>query len=120
MPQTGLDVYLPQTHPEIRLGLPISDKPFLPFDPIPPLDEQIDQAILLGHGRSIFLVAYESQPAGYRDDSRVSDILRDQQNDAGALLRALPDGYEIDRSTPVFGGVIPLRLFQITDRRAER
>ena len=50
VPLTGLDVYLPQTHPEIRLALPISDKPFLPFDPIPPLDEQIDQAISLGGG----------------------------------------------------------------------
>ena len=102
VPLTGLDVYLPPTHPEIRLGLPISDKPFLPFDPIPPLDEQIDQAITLGQGRSIFLVTSEDLDGG-----------------AGALLRALPDGFEVDRVTPAFEGVEPMVLLQITDRRPD-
>lgn len=118
VPQTGLDVYLPQTHPEIRLGLPISDKPFLPFDPVPPLDEQIDQAISLGQGHSIFLVAYELQAPGFRGESAVSDILRNQRRGAGALLQALPDRFEIEQATPIFEGLLPLVVFQITDRGA--
>jgi hypothetical protein len=116
VPLTGLDVYLPQTNPEIRLGLPISDKPFLPFDPVPPLDEQIDQAISLGTGRSIFLVAHQVQPVGFREESAISDILRSQQRGAGALLQALPDRFEVDQVTPELDGVIPLQVFQITDR----
>ena len=119
VPQTGLDVYLPQTHPEIRLGLPISDKPFLPFDPIPPLDEQIDQALSLGQGRSIFLVAYQLQPAGFRSESAVSEILRNQKEGAGALLQDLPDRFKVEQATPVFEGIIPLILFQITDRGSD-
>jgi hypothetical protein len=116
VPLTGLDVYLPQTNPEIRLGLPISDKPFLPFDPIPPLDEQIDEAIALGSGRSIFLVAPQGDLAGFRGESEISDLLRDQQQGAGALLRALPDRFEVEQVTPVLEGVIPLLVFEMSDR----
>jgi Dolichyl-phosphate-mannose-protein mannosyltransferase len=116
VPQTGLDVYLPQTHPEVRLGLPITDRPFLPFDPVPPLDEQIDQAISLGRSGSIFVVAYELQPAGYRGESNISEILRNQRRGAGALLQALPDRFEVEQATPVFDSIMPLVLFEITDR----
>ena len=117
VPLTGLDVYLPQTHPEIRLGLPISDKPFLPFDPIPPLDEQIDQAISLGRGRSIFLVSYLGEPEGYSDKPALSRIVNDQQSAAGSLLRELPERFKVDQDTPEFPSIAPLALFEITDRR---
>ena len=119
VPLTGLDVYLAQTHPEIRLALPISDKPFLPFDPVPPLDEQINEAISLGQGRSIFLVSYLRQPEGYEDKPALTRIVGDQQSAAGSLLRELPERFTVDQDTLEFPSLAPLALFEITDRRSD-
>jgi hypothetical protein len=118
VPLTGLDVYLPQTHPEIRLGVPISDKPFLPLDPIPPLGQQIRRAISLGRGGSIFLVTVAREAPGFTGKSAISGILRNQAHDTSALLEALPDRFEIDQASPVLPGVIPLVVLEITDRGA--
>jgi hypothetical protein len=115
VPQTGLDLYLPQTHPEIRLNLPVSDRPFLPLDPIPPLDKQIKLALRLGDGESIFLLAYAAQPSGFRSDTTLSDRLRVQTSAASTFLDKLPPRFEV-RRVGEFGSVTPLVLFQITDR----
>ena len=116
----GLDVYLPQTHPEIRLGLPISDKPFLPFDPVPPLDEQIDRGDLARAraDRSSWSPTSVSRVGSPQRVRRSRTSCASSRATLGALLRAAPRRLRGSiRSTPVLEGVIPLRLFQITDRR---
>jgi Dolichyl-phosphate-mannose-protein mannosyltransferase len=116
VPLTGLDAYLDQSNPEIRLGLPISDRPFQLGDPVPPLESQIREAIRLARGRSLFLVAVrpaisDSSAAAY------AAALRAGSTDAGRLLEALPAGFQVEEPAQVFPGLTELVLLTITDTR---
>lgn len=57
VPLTPLDIYLPQTHPEFKLGLPTGPPPFLPYQsPIPSSKQLLREAFSkAGSGRVIII-----------------------------------------------------------------
>jgi Dolichyl-phosphate-mannose-protein mannosyltransferase len=117
VPQTGLDVYLPQTHPEIRLGLPVSEDPFMLGDPVPSLPAQIDEAFDAARGRSLFLVASRQTDDVAGDTAHRGARVR--EDPARVLLRRLPPKFEVTESK-AFRGVVPLVVFAIEDRGPRR
>jgi hypothetical protein len=117
VPLTGLDVYLPQTNPEVRLGLPISDEPFLVGDPVPPIEEQAREVIELGRGHTIFLVAPDpSESTNAEDDAAV---LRRNDPHAGVVLRRLPSRFELDEEAVTVPSLVPFTVLTIRDRGAD-
>jgi hypothetical protein len=119
VPLTGLDVYLPQSHPEFRLGLPVSEHPFMVGDPVPPPDRLIAQAYEAGKGRSIFLVRHlpTSELAG--PTRRVTALQLERQSLGARMLRRVPPGFEVTyrRTLP---GLAPLAVAEIEDRTGGR
>jgi Dolichyl-phosphate-mannose-protein mannosyltransferase len=119
VPLTGLDVYLPQSNPEFRLGLPLSEHPFMVGDPVPPPGRLIAQAYETGEGRSIFLVRQlpSSELAG--STSRVVALRRERQGLGARLLRRAPPGFEVTyrRTLP---GLAPLAVLEIEDHGGGR
>jgi Dolichyl-phosphate-mannose-protein mannosyltransferase len=116
-PQTGLDVYLPQTHPEIRLGVPTAEHPFGPGNPRPSLKAQVRQAIRGGRGHSILLMAWIPNPSL---SAQAVSFLRQRDLISGELLRELPARFQVESNPPAFPGLTPLVLLKITDRGAGR
>ena len=114
VPLTGLDAYLPQTNPEIRLGLPSTDEPFMPVDPVPEIEDQIAEAYGLARGHSLFLVASISDS----DDAVVDAATVEVGGLAGTLLSEMPRNFKLERKALTFPGVSPLVLLTITDREA--
>ncbi len=70
---TGLDVYLPQTHPVVRLGLSNIEGPAF-GNPPPPLQTQIQEAYQRAHDHSLFLVTYADPSA----TPQAASVLREQ------------------------------------------
>jgi hypothetical protein len=111
VPLTGLDVYLPQTYPEFRLGLPISDEPFMLGDPIPEIPDQLEQATAQARGRTMFLVVRWPKDPLSEDARRV---LSEERQDlvASNVLRDLAVNVQTtDRQT--FDGVTPIEVLAI-------
>ena len=119
VPLTGLDVYLPQTHPEFHPGLPVSDHPFMIGDPVPPVGRVIDRAIAAARGHSLFLVSHVSNDALSNQAPGAEELRRESQYNAARLLRRLPPGFVIGEREYV-PGVAPLVVFVIRDRGRDR
>ena len=117
VPLTGLDVYLPQTRPEFRPGLPVSEHPFMVGDPVPPVNRVIGHAIASGRGHAIFLVTHVSSDALSNQVPRTAALRRESQSNAGRLLRRLPSGFAV-AERKYLPGVAPLAVFVIRDRSA--
>ena len=135
--QTGVEVYLPQTNPEIGLGLGTSGGPTA-GNPAPPLQTQLDEAYRRARGHSLFLMTFVSDPsisaqaasflrqqdlaAPHVDDARrFVELLGGQGyvfSGSGLLLEKLPAGFHVESDFPTFPGVVPLGLLEITDRSA--
>jgi hypothetical protein len=115
VPLTGLDVYLPQTNPEFRLGLPVSEHPFAIGDPVPPPNRLIAGAIRSAKGKSIFLVT--PLPTGALS-TPVRGVARQQRKGlrlgADLLRRARPQFGVTYRKT--FRGVVPLAVIELEYR----
>jgi Dolichyl-phosphate-mannose-protein mannosyltransferase len=115
VPLTGLDVYLPQTNPEFRLGLPVSEHPFAIGDPVPPPNRLIAGAIRSAKGKSIFLVTPLPTAAL---SSPVRGVARQQRKGlrlgADLLRRARPQFGVTYRQT--FRGVVPLAVIELEYR----
>jgi 4-amino-4-deoxy-L-arabinose transferase-like glycosyltransferase len=109
VPLTGLDVYLPQTHREFRLGLPVSNHPFMIGDPVPPANRLIAEALEAAEGRSVLLVTHSdlSAPAG-----QASGLLRGKRTLGEELLRRVPPGSKVTDLVTT-GGFAPLDVIQI-------
>jgi mannosyltransferase len=116
VPLTGLDVYLPQTHPEFRLGLPVSDHPFTIFDPVPPPGRLIAESLESAKGRSIFLVT--PLPTGNLGTPvrRVAKLQRKKLRLGASLLRRARPGFKVTYQTTV-PGVVPLAVIELKHRR---
>jgi hypothetical protein len=117
VPLTGLDTYLPQTHTEYRLGLPISDEPFEIGDPEPSAPAQLRQAFRAARGASMFLLAYQPNDP-LSSDTPLAAAARLRGFGTGELRPLLPEGFEItDEQT--FDGITPTTVFRIeeTNRR---
>ena len=115
VPLTGLDVYLPQTHPEFRPGLPVSEHPFMVGDPVPPVDRVLDRAIAAGRGGTIFLVTHVPNDSLANQAPRAEALRQESESNAGRLLRRLPPGFAVTERR-YLPGVAPLAVFVITDR----
>jgi mannosyltransferase len=102
VPLTGLDVYLHSGLPEIRLGLPVTDRPILPLDPVPAVPDQTRQAIREAGRHRIFLV-------GATTPDLLSPARASFEGDAGELLRLLPRDYR-ERRIESFQGLMPLSI----------
>jgi 4-amino-4-deoxy-L-arabinose transferase-like glycosyltransferase len=136
---TGIDAYLPQTHPEVRLGLSNTEGPSF-GTPRPPLQTQIQQAYRLARGHSLFLETYIANPAV---PAQAASYLRQQDlptqrtaalrryveaiggpglvfTGSGFLLEELPPRFRVESNLQTFAGVSPLALIEITDRGAAR
>lgn len=119
VPLTGLDVYLPQTHPEFRLNLPVSDRPFMIGDPVPPPKRLIAEAFDSARGRSIFLVT-PLPSGGLITPARAVGELRQQLNSLGAtLLRRARPRYRVVYDT-TFPGLAPLAVIELEYRGGDR
>jgi hypothetical protein len=116
VPLTGLDVYLPQTHPEVRLGLPISDKPFLPFDPVPPTKEQLREVFSRGRDHSIYVVSFMPDDSASGDAERAAAVVAVQNDRAAKLLEQLPARFELEADAPTFPSLSQSVLLTIKDR----
>jgi Dolichyl-phosphate-mannose-protein mannosyltransferase len=136
---TGLDLYLPQTHPEVKLGISNSDGPSF-RNPPPPLPIQIQDALRRARGHSLFLMTYLFDPSvppeavsvlrqqdfpGQRADvmRRFVELLGGPGlllSGSGFLLEKLPARFHVESDLQTFSGVEPLGLIQITDRGARR
>lgn len=115
VPLTGLDVYLSQTHPEFRPGLPVSEHPFMVGDPVPPVGRVIDRAIAAARGRSIFLVTHVPNDSLANQAPRAEELRQESESNAGRLLRRLPPGFEVTERR-YLPGVAPLAVLVIEDR----
>jgi len=118
VPLTPLDVYLPQTRPEFRLGLPRSDRPFAVGDPVPPPARQIRRSFRLAGGGAIFLVT--ALPGGGAETGatvREEEVRAERKRFAAMLLRELPAGFEVVRRRS-FDGLVPVGVYEIEDRRS--
>jgi hypothetical protein len=112
VPLTGLDVYLPAGHPEFRLGLPISEHPFMIGDPVPPPNRLIASAFREARGKSLFLVTHVDLSGTTR---QVADLQRQKRSLGARLLRRAPPGFEpvYRRTLP---GLAPLAVVELADR----
>jgi serine acetyltransferase len=108
VPLTALDAYLPQTHPEFRLGLPVSDGPFRPGDPVAPPRRLVAEALKQGKGGSIFVVT--PLPG---EELRSPGIAPEQVEPPEAW-----PGYEVSHETTL-PGLVPLRVSEL-EYRGER
>ena len=137
---TGLDAYLPQTHPEVRLQLSNTEGPSF-GNPRPPLQAQIHEAYRRARGHSLFLLTYVFDPSV---PPQAASILRQQDLSAqrsealrryveliggssffvltgwGLLLEELPPRFHVESNVQTFPGLSPLALIEITDRGAGR
>jgi 4-amino-4-deoxy-L-arabinose transferase-like glycosyltransferase len=136
---TALDAYLPQTHPEVRLGFSNTEGPNF-RNPAPPLQTQVQEAYRRARGHSLFLMTYVSDPSIF---PQAAPVLREQDLPAqrtetlkryaeliggrglvftgsGLLLAELPPGFHVEPHLQTFSGVVPLALIEITNRGAGR
>jgi 4-amino-4-deoxy-L-arabinose transferase-like glycosyltransferase len=116
VPLTGLDAYLPQTYPEFRLGLPVSDHPFMLGDPVPPPNRLIAEALDQAKGGSIFLVT----PSPSRDLTSGARQVAELRRSLGArMLRRVRPRFEVtyERTLP---GLSPLGVLQLRDSGPRR
>jgi hypothetical protein len=117
VPLTGLDVYLPQTHPEYRLALPVSEHPFTALDRVPPPGRAIDAAIRAARGRSIYLVAPLPSDKLAGSTRQAAELRRQGGTLAPKLLRrAQPRFLVVDRRE--LPGLASLVVIVLRDRRA--
>ncbi len=101
VPLTGLDAYLPQDHPEFRLGLDEGPPPYTLASRVPPGSLLIAEAVRAArHGR-IFLVS-----GSLIGESSLTAVIQKLQAESGAskVLAQLPHGYRIE-ATKVFPGI---------------
>jgi 4-amino-4-deoxy-L-arabinose transferase-like glycosyltransferase len=113
VPLTGLDVYLPQSHPEYRLGLRQSKRVFGLNSPIPDPAAQAQQAYAQARGHRIFLMTAPSHEAFA--SGRLTPELERNTRQAGVVLNSLPPGFRVT-STQTFPGLTPFVLFTIDGR----
>jgi hypothetical protein len=113
VPLTGLDTYLPQTHTEFRLGLPISDEPFQIGDPEPSAPDQLRQAFDAARGNSMFLLAYQPEDL-LAGDTPLAAAARLRGFGTQEVEPLLPPGFEITHEE-TFAGVTPVTIFQIEE-----
>ncbi len=117
VPLTGLDVYLPQTHPESRLGLPLSDHPFSIGDPVPSPNRLIAEVLAreAAERGSIFLVT--PLPSGDLASPvhQVAELRREKESLGGMLLRRARPRFEetYHRTLP---GLAPLAVIELEYR----
>jgi hypothetical protein len=128
VPLTGLDVYLPQTHPEFRLGLPISPDPFTFADRAPPFNFQSQEIFKRGKRHTIFLVV-RPHPESTGVLEQTYAPLKANSGQAGEiyasrrglfalkLLRRLPPGFEVIEHRKRFQGLVPFELLTIQYHR---
>jgi hypothetical protein len=115
VPLTALDSYLPQTNPEYRLDLPLSDRPFMPLDPVPDPEGLIDEALESAAGRSLFLVtAAEDEPL-VSPSGDVTEVRARRQALGATVLRRAEPRFEIAYEARV-PGLVPLAVFELRDR----
>jgi hypothetical protein len=118
VPLTGLDVYLPQTHPEFRLGLPLSRHPFMLGDPVPSPNRLIAEVFAreAAERGSIFLVT--PLPSGDLASPvhQVAELRREKESLGGMLLRRARPRFEVTyhRTLP---GLSPIAVFELEDSR---
>jgi 4-amino-4-deoxy-L-arabinose transferase-like glycosyltransferase len=116
VPQTGLDIYLPQSHPEFRLGLRESKHVFTLRDPVPNPTAQIQQAYMQAMGHSIFLVG--AVPSDVFVRGRLSPEVDRNDLFAAAVLRSLPPGFRVV-SNQEFPSFSPFALIRIEGQGAQ-
>lgn len=119
VPLTALDVYLPQTNPEYRLGLPLSDEPFAFGDPVPPPDRLINEALEAGKGRSIFLVAPLPGTRVAGGVSEAEALQAQRENFAARFLARAEPKFEITHKETV-DGLAPIAVFQLQEPPTDR
>ena len=110
VPQTGLDVYLPQSNPEFRLGLRQSKHVFTLRDPVPNPTAQIQRAYTEAKGHSIFLVG--AVPSDVFARGRLTPQVERNDLFAAAVLRSLPPGFRV-ASNQEFPSLTPFALIRI-------
>lgn len=116
VPLTALDVYLPQTHPEFRLGLPVSDRPFTVFDPVPPPRRLMQEALDSANGGPIFLVAPLSASTLVDPGNEKAEVKQERpSNLARRLLRDAAPRFEVTYEQR-FEGIAPLAVYQLEER----
>jgi len=136
---TGLDVFLPQTHPEVRLGISNTEGPSFGH-PAPPVQTQVQEALRLARGHSLFLMTFLS---GQSVPAQAASLLSQQDlpahrtqalnrfvallggqgllySGSGYLLETLPARFHVESDLQTFAGVSPLALIEIKDRGAGR
>jgi hypothetical protein len=112
VPLTGLDVFLPPTHPEYRLGLPVSENPFEFGDPVPPANRLIT-------GGSIYLVSTLPTEGLASPVRQVAQLQREKQRLGGVLLRRAQPQYEVTYQERI-PGIVPLAVIEMRDRGGRR
>jgi hypothetical protein len=113
VPLTGLDVFLPQTHPEFRLDLPVSEDPFAFGDPVPPANRLINEALEMAQSGSIYLIS--PLPAGGLT-SRVRQVVQLQRKERLGirLVRRARPRYEVTYQERI-PGIVPLAVIELRD-----
>ena len=131
---TGLSVYLPQPHPEVKFGISNGEGPSV-RNPPPPLPTQVQEALRLARGHSLFLVTLPSEPSVPPEAAsllRLQDLPARAQvltrfgeklggpglvfSGSGQLLGTLPPRFHVESDIRTFPGINPLALIEITDR----
>lgn len=116
VPLTGLDVYLPPTNAEYRLGLPVSDEPFEIGDYVPPADEQIEMAKSDAAGASIFLVTGVADGRLIELPQSVAALREDVDLGAEVERRASPRFEVVYRER--IPSLAPIEVVELRDRRS--
>jgi mannosyltransferase len=109
VPLTALDVYLEPGHPTYRLGLPESEDPFLPGDPVPPTRPVIRKAFREAGGGPVVLVS--ARPGSAVAPTSVGQVAAAWQRARRyprEVRQEMPPGYEMTAagSLPGLGTVV--------------
>jgi len=107
VPLTGLDVYLHPGPREFRLGLPISDKPFIGLEPVPDPQRQIARAFRLAAGHRVFVITVV--PTGPLTKGAVRSRLERNSGPAARVIRNPPRGYR-PAASGFYPSLTPLKV----------
>jgi hypothetical protein len=116
VPLTALDAYLPQDHPEFRLGLPEGPPPYTLASKVPPGSELIAAAIRDAARGRLFVV--NASVVGEPSFTAIAQRLQEQSG-ATSLAAQLPHGFRIVASKQ-FPGIETLTVSLITLPRGPR
>ena len=118
VPLTGLDVFLPPTHPEFRLDQPVSDDPFEFGDPVPPASALITDALEMAKGGSIYLVSPLPTGGLTSPVRQVVQLQRKQRLGVRLVRRATPH-YKVTYEERI-PGIVPLGVVEMQERSRRR